>query len=148
MYRKILVPLDRSFGAKAALTVAADLARTNGAVIRLLHVTSQPNAVMAHGRVIAYADQEAARLTHEMEIYLREAARGLTGFPIEYAVRFGDPADEILEEARESGANLIAMATHGRSGVARLLLGSVAEAVLHRSEVPVVLVRHGLPEAA
>lgn len=148
MYRKILVPLDRSFGTKAALTVAADLARTNGSVVRLLHVAPQPSAVMADGRVIAYADQEAARLTHETEISLREAARGLTDFPIEYAVRFGDPADEILEEAREWGADLIAMATHGRSGVARLLLGSVAEAVLHRSEVPVVLVRHSFPAAA
>lgn len=148
MYKKILVPLDRSAGAEAALPVAADLARADQAVIRLLHVAPPPTAIVAEGRVIAYADQESERLQHIWEVYLREAARQLAGVRVEYAVRFGEPAEEILEAARESGADLIAMATHGRSGVVRLMLGSVAEAVLRRSEVPVVLVRHGLAVAA
>lgn len=148
MYKKILVPLDRSTGAEAALPVAADLAKADGGVIRLLHVGPIPAAVVVEGRVIAYADQESDRLQQAVLWYLREAARHLDGLPLEYAVRFGEPAEEILEEARESGADLIAMATHGRSGVARLMLGSVAEAVLRRSEVPVVLVRHGLAAAA
>jgi nucleotide-binding universal stress UspA family protein len=148
MYKKILVPLDRNAGAEAALPVAADLAKADGAVIRLLHVAPTPSALVAEGRVIAYADQESARLQHLGTVYLREAAHQLAGLPVEYAVRFGEPAEEILEEAREFGADLVVMATHGRSGVARLMLGSVAEAVLRRSEVPVVLVRHGLPAAA
>jgi nucleotide-binding universal stress UspA family protein len=148
MYKKILVPLDRNAGAEAALPVAADLAKADGAVIRLLHVAPTPSALVAEGRVIAYADQESARLQHLGTVYLREAAHQLAGLPVEYAVRFGEPAEEILEEAREFGADLVVMATHGRSGVARLMLGSVAEAVLRRSEVPVVLVRHGLPVAA
>lgn len=148
MYKKILIPLDRSFGTEAALSVAADVARANGSAIRLLHVAPRPTAVMADGRVIAYADQESDRLRYEAEVYLREAARRLADFAVEYAVRFGNPAEEILEEARESGADLITMATHGRTGVARLLLGSVAEAVLRQSEVPVVLVRQKLPAAA
>ena len=147
MYKKILVPLDRSAGAEAALPVAADLARDR-AVIRLVHVAPTPSAVVAEGRVIAYADQESDRLRHEAEVYLRGVAPQLAGLPVEYAVRFGEPTEEVLEEARESGSGLIAMATHGRSGVARLVLGSVAEAVLRRSEVPVVLVRHGLDVAA
>ncbi|MBI4588947.1 MAG: universal stress protein [Candidatus Rokubacteria bacterium] len=148
MYKKILVPLDRSFGAEASLPVAADLAKVNGSVIRLLHVAPSPAAVVAEGRVLAYADQEADRLQNEAHDYLREAANRLSGCPVEFAVRFGEPAEEIIEEAREFGADLIAMATHGRTGVARLLLGSIAEAVLRRSEIPVVLVRHGLPAAA
>ena len=148
MYKKILVPLDRSAGAEAALPVAADLARADRAVIRLLHVAPTPFAVVAEGRVIAYADQESDRLQHEAEVYLRGVGPQLAGLPVEYAVRFGEPTEEILEEARESGADLIAMATHGRSGVVRLVLGSVAKAVLRRSEVRVVLVRHGLPAAA
>ncbi len=98
--------------------------------------------------MIAYADQEADRLRYEAQVYLHEVARRLAGFPVEYAVRFGDPAEEILEESRESGADLIAMATHGRTGIARLWLGSVAEAVFRRRQVPVVLVRHKLPAAA
>ena len=148
MYKKILVPLDRNAGAEAALPVAADLAKADGTVIRLLHVAPTPSAIVAEGRVIAYADQESARLQHIATVCLREAARQLAGLPVEYAVRFGEPAEEILEEAREFGADLVVMATHGRSGVARLMLGSVAEAVLRRSEIPVVLVRHGLPAAA
>jgi nucleotide-binding universal stress UspA family protein len=148
MYKKILVPLDREAGAEVALPVAADLAKSDGTVIRLMYVAPTPSAIVAEGRVIAYADQESDRLQHLGMVYLREAAHQLAGLPIEYAVRFGEPAEEILEEAREFGADLVVMATHGRSGVARLMLGSVAEAVLRRSEVPVVLVRHGLPAAA
>ena len=148
MYNKILVPLDREAGAEVALPVAADLAKSDGTVIRLMYVAPTPSAIVAEGRVIAYADQESDRLQHLGMVYLREAAHQLAGLPVEYAVRFGEPAEEILEEAREFGADLVVMATHGRSGVARLMLGSVAEAVLRRSEVPVVLVRHGLPAAA
>lgn len=148
MYAKILVPLDRSAGAEAALAVAADLARGNGAVIRLLHVAPSPVAIVAEGRVVAYADQESERLRHDAEVYLRGAAAGLGHLPVEHAVRFGEPVEEILQEAREWGADLIAMATHGRSGVTRLVVGSVAETVLRRSEVPVLLVRHGVPVAA
>ena len=148
MYKKILVPLDREAGAEVALPVAADLAKSDGTVIRLMYVAPTPSAIVAEGRVIAYADQESDRLQHLGMDYLREAAHQLAGLPVEYAVRFGEPAEEILEEAREFGADLVVMATHGRSGVARLMLGSVAEAVLRRSEVPVVLVRHGLPAAA
>ena len=148
MYKKILVALDREAGAEVALPVAADLAKSDGTVIRLMYVAPTPSAIVAEGRVIAYADQESDRLQHLGMVYLREAAHQLAGLPVEYAVRFGEPAEEILEEAREFGADLVVMATHGRSGVARLMLGSVAEAVLRRSEVPVVLVRHGLPAAA
>ncbi len=148
MYKKILVPLDGEAGAEVALPVAVDLAKSDGTVIRLVYVAPTPSAIVAEGRVIAYADQESDRLQHLGMVYLREAAHQLAGLPVEYAVRFGEPAEEILEEAREFGADLVVMATHGRSGVARLMLGSVAEAVLRRSEVPVVLVRHGLPAAA
>src|SRR3990170_8161342 len=145
MYKKILVPLDREAGAEVALPVAVARAKADGTVIRLVYVAPPPPAIVAEGRVIAYADQGSDRLQHLGMDYLREAAHQLAGLPVEYAVRFGEPAEEILEEAREFGADLVVMATHGRSGVARLMLGSVAEAVLRRSEVPVVLVRHGLP---
>lgn len=146
MAKKILVPMDRSAGGEAALAVAADLARIQGAVIRLLHVAPIPTAVVVQGRVVAYVDQESERLRHEAEAYLHEAAQRLpSGPPVEYGVRFGSPAGEILAEAREVGADLIAMATHGRAGMPRVLLGSVAEAVLRHSEVAVMLVRHGLP---
>ena len=58
-----------------------------------------------------------------------------------WAIRRGRPADEILAAAQEGGVDLIAMATHGRTGLGRLLFGSVAEAVLRRAPVPVFMIR-------
>jgi nucleotide-binding universal stress UspA family protein len=63
------------------------------------------------------------------------------GVDAAWAVRHGRAADEILAAADESGADLIAMATHGRTGIGRLLFGSVAEAVLRRAPVPVFMIR-------
>lgn len=141
MYRKILVPLDRSREAESVLPVAARLARADGAVVRLLHVAATPAVVVAEGRVLAYLDQEAERLKYEALEYLREAADQLAGLSVEFAVRFGDPVDKILEEAREFGADLIAMATHGRTGLAHVVLGSVAEKTLRTAPCQVLTVR-------
>ncbi len=143
MYKKILVPLDQSLEAEAVLPVAARLARVDGAVVRLLHVAPNPVAVLVEGTMPAYVDQEIDRLRHEALDYLRGAASRLAGLPVEYAVRFGDPASEIIEEARESGADLIALATHGRTGLARVVLGSVAETTLRTAPSPVLAVRRG-----
>jgi nucleotide-binding universal stress UspA family protein len=65
----------------------------------------------------------------------------LGGVPVECVVRFGDPLDEILREAAAFDADLIVVTTAGRSGLSRAILGSVAEAVLRHSEVPVFLMR-------
>jgi nucleotide-binding universal stress UspA family protein len=150
MYKKILVPLDRSPEAEAVLPVAARLARADGAVVRLLHVAPNPVAVLVEGGMPAYVDQEIDRLRYEALDYLRGAASRLAGVPVEFAVHFGDPADEIIEEAKEFGADLIAMATHGRTGLARVVLGSVAEKILRTAPGPVLAIRHGeqAPEEA
>src|SRR3970040_1418130 len=116
MYKKILVPLDREAGAEVALPVAADLAKSDGTVIRLMYVAPTPSALVDEGRVIASAAQEPTRLQRLGMVYLREAAHQLAGLPVEYAVRFGEPAEEILEAAREFGSDLDVMATHRRRG--------------------------------
>ncbi|HKZ05130.1 MAG TPA: universal stress protein [Methylomirabilota bacterium] len=67
------------------------------------------------------------------------------GVNVTYAVRHGRPADEILAATREGNADLIAMATHGRTGLSRVLFGSVAEAVLRNASVPVFLIRQPQP---
>src|SRR3989338_624038 len=85
MYKKILVPLDREAGAEVALPVAADLAKSDGTVIRLMYGAPTPSAIVAEGPVIAYADQESDRLQHLGMVYLREAAHQLAGLPVEYA---------------------------------------------------------------
>jgi nucleotide-binding universal stress UspA family protein len=140
--KRIVVPLDGSPLAESVLPVVVDLARASGGSIRLLRVEPLPNnCVDADGRVVAYADQEMARLEAEGLDYLRSVATRLGALPIESCVRFGDPLDEILKEAEAFEADLIAVTTAGRSGLGRAVLGSVAERVFRKAETPVLLYR-------
>ena len=140
--KRIVVPLDASRVAESVLPVVADLARAGGGSIRLLRVEPLPdNCVDADGRVVAYADQEMARLEAEGLDYLKTVAARLGGIPIESCVRFGDPLTEILKEADAFDADLIAVTTAGRSGLGRTVLGSVAERVFRKAETPVLLYR-------
>lgn len=140
MVSKILVPLDGSPGSEAILQEAETIARAEKATIRLLHVAPPVEAIIEDDRLVAYVDQEAARVAQEVRSYLGKAAAGLFGVEVQHAVRFGDPAEEIASEALEAGADLIAMATHRRTGVRRLVEGSVAERVSRATEIPVLLV--------
>jgi len=140
--KRIVVPLDASPVAESVLPVVADLARAGGASIRLLRVEPLPNnCVDSDGRVVAYADQEMARLEAEGLDYLKTITARLGGIPIELCVRFGDPLTEILKEADAFDADLIAVTTAGRSGLGRTVLGSVAERVFRKAETPVLLYR-------
>ncbi len=140
MAKRILVPLDQSALAESVIPVVADAARGSAATVRLLHVAPMPqNRVNDEGRVVAYADQEMARLEAEALDYLRALGLGLPGMPVEYAVRFGEPKQEILLEAEAWDADLIAVTTAGRSGLSRTVLGSVAEHVFKKSDFPVML---------
>ena len=98
------------------------------------------------GQVFGFMGLE--RVEVEERAKLRRVADRLTGITVETAVRFGDPATQIIDEAETIGADLIALATHHRSGLARMLKGSVAERVERGTPVPVVLVPYGEPEAA
>jgi nucleotide-binding universal stress UspA family protein len=99
------------------------------------------------GRVIAFADQEMARVETEALDYLRSVEARLDGVPVECVVRFGAPLPEILGEAAAFGADLIAVTTAGRSGLGRML-GSVADQVFRKAAVPVVLFHSGRQLAA
>ncbi len=144
MAKRILVPLDQSLTAEAVIPLVADAARGGGAIVRLLHVSPVPSQLVAKdGRVVAYADQEMARLEAEGRDYLHTAEARLDGVPVESLVRFGEPAEEILREAEAFGADLIAVTTAGRSGISRVALGSVAEAVFRKAAVAVVLFHPG-----
>jgi nucleotide-binding universal stress UspA family protein len=81
--------------------------------------------------------------TTEARAYLAPLAENLRtrGIRVRTEVRHGEPVDEIVDCARAADADLIAMTTHGRSGLGRLLFGSVAEAVLRQAEIPVFLMR-------
>lgn len=139
--RTILVPLDGSPQAEAVLPIAAAIARAEGAALRLLRVAPPPETITSDDRIVAYVDQEAERLRNEGEDYLNAAAARADGVPAAVVVRFGDPREEIVREAWASGADLVAMATHARGVVGRVVLGSVTEAVMREVSCQVLAVR-------
>lgn len=141
MTKRILVPLDRMEETALALQLIGEAARSSGAVVRLLHVAPVPQNVETRTRVVAYADQEMARLEAEGMEFLQAMELHLPGISTERVVRFGDPVDEILQEADSFDADLIAVVTRSRSALTRAVLGSVAEAVLRRARAAVMLLR-------
>jgi len=90
-----------------------------------------------------YAEQEEQSLRAELEGELRATAGALqtAGYHVSIVVRFGEPAEEIANYVKSGQVDLVAMATHGRTGIRQFVLGSVAEQVLRIVDVPVLLVR-------
>lgn len=162
----ILVPLDGSAVSRESLSSICHLFDPQRYQVTLLRVADPPAGVLAEpvrvlpvngwgvpefrsaqqfeaSRHPIYQLQTEASLRAELEAELLEQSRTLidAGFSVQPVVRFGDPAEEIAAYARSSHVDMIAMATHGRAGISRLLVGSVAERVLRTSPVPVLLVR-------
>jgi nucleotide-binding universal stress UspA family protein len=136
-FRKILVPIDFGPSSHAALEIALDLASKYGAALYVVHVYEFPAyAYTPTAPPIMSAVQDAARTRFD-EAMQRIAARkpDVKGF-----LREGAPCAEILAVREGVGAELIVMGTHGRTGVARALIGSVAEKVIRTSPVPVLTV--------
>ena len=139
MAKRILLPLDRSDTARSVLPIVADLARSSGATVRLLHVAPVPKErVTEDGRVVAYASQEMERIESNRREFLKVAEAELEGVPVEAVVRFGHPVEEILREADVFGADLIAVTAHGR-GWLRHMLSAVVGKLFRRSDVPLLL---------
>jgi len=141
MYKKILVPLDGSELAEEALDHAERLAETFDAELILLQVVpfmpiyGAPELVVPF--VVDEKQQEAAEkyLIHLAEELKKSSLRVATKVKVGMQV-----AAEIIDFAKESGVDLIVMCTHGRSGITRWVLGSVAHKVLTRAETPILLV--------
>jgi nucleotide-binding universal stress UspA family protein len=133
MLRTIVVPLDGSLLAERALPYAEQLAKGSTTRLTLCRVVTN-EIIQKGGRDCALAD-EAGTYLQGVEAGIK--ARGQT---VQSMVDSGDPASRILECARSSEADLIVMATHGRSGPGRWLYGSVADELLRHAPIPVVLV--------
>jgi nucleotide-binding universal stress UspA family protein len=144
MKPKILLPFDFSETAERALAWAADFQRTTGApALELLHaISSRPPGTQELPLEMLLPD---AKETAELEGMMIEGARRREAAAIA-SVRIGASpvGDIILDAAASSGAELIVMGSYGRTGIKRLLLGSVAEHVLRHAKCPVVIVRAGL----
>ena len=134
---KILVPLDGSQCAEAILPTVEKTATNFGAVIFLLRVAQ------AKTFPIMDADDAELDVARDADRYLHRIGGQLEakGFRVECRVRYGNEAEEILDQAAQEDIGLIAMSTHGHGGVKRFLLGSVAEKIIHHSPKPVLLVR-------
>jgi nucleotide-binding universal stress UspA family protein len=138
MFERILVPLDGSPRAELILPQLARLLKREDSEIVLLRAyNAPPSDEWLDRRPILAAQREAAQAyVHEISKRFRS-----DGVKVHARVVEGPDAETILDVADEEGATLIAMSTHGRSGVARWLMGSVAEKVVRASRVPVLLVR-------
>jgi nucleotide-binding universal stress UspA family protein len=139
MYGKIVVPLDGSGLAERVLEYVRGLAVASGAQVELLNVCPQSESEGRHmHRVYLQRVQQVLRSQ------LKQA--GSTQATVDSVALLGDPAEEILRYGERNKADLIAMTTHGRSGVRRWAIGSVADKVARHSAVPVWLVRCDAPE--
>lgn len=141
---KILVPLDGSKLAEAILPYVADLASKLETTVVLFQVL-QPveEALVEEGRVVAYVDELMSQRAAAARKYLDEISARLAadGIAAQVKVAFGSPPEEIIQNAHQLGVDMIAMSTHGRSGVSRWVYGSVADRVLRGSGLPVLLFR-------
>ena len=137
MFKKFLVPLDRSALAESALAYARTLMTLPGCEVRLLLV-HQPIPYAGFSDVPWYGEQASGELA-----YLQTIADELDRAHIKSSVviRKGDPTEMICREARDADVDLVVMSSHGRSGLSRLWIGSVAEGVIKHSTVPVLVVR-------
>lgn len=142
MAKRILVPLDDNTEHEAIVPLVADVARSTGAAVRLLHVAPQPESIVTDdGHVLAYLDQEAARVQAQWLDILRRLEPLLSGIDIDVEVTFGNPLTEILAEADAFGADLIAVTTSTHKTLKDRMLGSVAADLIKRSRVAVLLLR-------
>jgi nucleotide-binding universal stress UspA family protein len=149
VYKRAVVPLDGSPVAEAIIPFILEIAGPLDLEVVLLRVLQPiPPEVIEGSRHVVVEDVQARGM--DAEEYLAPIAAELRGkgVRVRTLVRRGEPAAEIVEAAREADADLIAMTTHGRSGLRRLIFGSVAEAVLRRAELPVFLMRMTEAEVA
>lgn len=145
-FRRILHPTDFSAASRPALRRAVALAKACHAPLVLMHVMTPPSPFVGEGTspqnyldLLVLARRSAKRRLAATLVRARQQGLRAQAIFVE-----GLPADEILRGARRARADLVVMGTHGRSGVSRLFMGSVAERVVRESRIPVLTVRaHG-----
>jgi universal stress protein A len=139
--RKILFPTDFSPYGQEALRWATSLARDTGATLIIVHVEEPP---MAYGGGEMYLGAEEGD-REELRKALVQVLPTDPKIPFQHKLLVGDPATAIVETADQEGIDFIVMGTHGRSGLSRLLMGSVAEAIVRKAKCPVLTVKHPGP---
>lgn len=150
MLDKVLVPTDGSETANRAIAFAARLLGNTSCKVTLLSVVEEPvysafwsDGLIAPEVLMPPPEELREELDQRAEEVLKESAQPLrdAGLEVQAKVRFGNPANEIVQEAEEGGYDMIVMGSHGRGAIGGLLLGSVSNRVMHHAPCPVLIVR-------
>lgn len=146
MYKKIVVAIDDSATSRCALQEAVAIAKAQGAGLCLAHVADETLLGMHHRAITTSLDVDQARaaIRDAGRQLLAEAQAGIDGIATETLLVEAESqrvSEAIVDAARTSGADLIVAGTHGRSGIGRLIVGSVAEQLMRLSPVSLLLVR-------
>src|SRR6056297_424103 len=134
MYNDILVPTDGSQGAKAALEHGIEIASKWDATLHALYVVD--TRLARSGPLLKTLRDEGRKALRDVEVTGTQA-----GLTVVAEIVEGNPHEEILDYASEHGTDMVIMGTHGRTGLDRVVMGSVAERVVRRSPVPILTVR-------
>ena len=146
MYSHLLVTLDGTPRAESVIPHAMDIARTMHAEVTLLRIVDAASGEWSERGAMGRSHVEASAKSQYIDqamLYLERVADQLRGSGIEAhtIVAQGQPAKQIAATAKRVEADVIAMATHSRHGLNKLMFGSVAEAVMHETSLPILLVR-------
>lgn len=147
-WKLIVAPTDFSEPARSALLLAADLARACDARLVVLHASEMPPGIDGNtfitpaGSVVAVPAMEHVRATGASLLAREVEPLRAEGLRVETELVIGSASNAILETAKRLGADLLVVGTHGRKGLSRLLLGSVAERLVRSATIPVLTVRH------
>ncbi|MEO6187970.1 MAG: universal stress protein [Ginsengibacter sp.] len=149
--KKILIALDNNVGARKIAATGYELSQTLNAQTFLLHVTSDSTyySTLNYSPIFGYdsfsnsdviQENTVEELKRIAQLYLDHAKWNLGDEKIQTILKEGDYAEAILQTAEEIKADIIVMGTHGRKGLDKVLLGSVAEKVLHSTEIPLFII--------
>ena len=141
--RKILFPTDFSHTSDAAMPMATSLARDTGATLLVVHIEEPPLAY--GGGEMYYGIPEPA--TEDLQKMLKKVVPTDPAVPVEHRLVTGDPATVVVDLAEKEGVDMIVMGTHGRTGLTRILMGSVAEAIVRRAPCPVLTYKETISQS-
>jgi nucleotide-binding universal stress UspA family protein len=145
---KILVPVDFSSGSRIAAEYALALATAFRSTVTLFHVYEKPelmNTIVPGADNAADAERDRAFSMGWIETLRTEVLQGRAEIEVLVVVEHGSPAPAIVTYSRTGGFDMVVMGTHGRTGLRHVLMGSVAEAVVHRAHCPVLTIHFPVP---
>jgi nucleotide-binding universal stress UspA family protein len=143
-YKKIVVPIDGSGWSERAIPHAIDIARISNGEVILLHIFKPPLHEYEDTLALAGEDEQIARIRDNVKQHLMALRGQLRGEGVECRVQVIEAvgvASQICDYVNEEKANLVVMSTHGRTGLARFVFGSVTHKVMQNVDVPVMLIR-------